>query len=256
MREQEVTVPMELFRHAPGECMEKRPRHLAIILQGHRAWARKKALSPEEAAEHGFQRLLALIDFCMHSRIKRVSFCAFSEDMLSPSQGEQPALLQALVRYLAVAEQNLPLQRARFCSDVRLPSEDAFIGKHLLNLSFKTRFNKGMLLNFVVDNPKLGCWNGPRKAHGSLESELDRATKTVPMDADSEPDFVIRTGGPMSVQNAMLWYTGRTTLYFTDVQWPEFDAQALKEALDWYGLDHREKGFQRYSTCDEVLRLA
>lgn len=256
MREQEVTVPMELFRHAPGEYIEKRPRHLAIILQGHRAWASKLALSPDEAAAAGFQCLLALIDVCMHSCIKRVSFCAFSEDMQSPAQGEQPALLQALVRHIVEAEQNLPLQHVRICSDVRLPYEDAFIGKHLLNLSFKTRFNKRMLLNFMVDNPRLGCWNGPQKTHGSLESDLDRATKAVPTDADSEPDFVIRTGGPMSVQNAMLWYTGRTTLYFTDMLWPEFDAQALKEALDWYGLDKREKGFQRYSTCDKVLQVA
>ncbi|PKO69502.1 MAG: hypothetical protein CVU22_04815 [Betaproteobacteria bacterium HGW-Betaproteobacteria-16] len=252
MREQQVTAPMGLHKQAPDEFSEKKPQHLAIILQGHRAWAQKHSLSPTEAAAAGFRRFLELIDLCMTSELKRVTFCAFSADLQSTTQGQHLALLRSLVRYIAVGEQNLHRHRVRLCSEVRLPLEDAFIGRNLVNLSFQTRFNKGMLLNLLVDNPKLGCWNGPRQTHGRPESELDRVTKAVPYDAYCEPDFVIRTGGPMSVQNAMLWTTGRTALYFTDALWPDFDAPALKDALDWYGLEARQKGCELSPAQDQV----
>ncbi len=60
-----------------------------------------------------------------------------------------------------------------------------------------------------------------------------------------EPDLFIRTGGEQRVSNFLLWQLAYTELFFTDRLWPDFDAVALDEAIDWYR--KRERRFGRTS---------
>jgi len=66
-----------------------------------------------------------------------------------------------------------------------------------------------------------------------------------------EPDLFIRTGGEQRISNFLLWQLAYTELYFTDVLWPDFDAQALTAAIASY--QRRERRFGRTS---EQLREA
>jgi undecaprenyl diphosphate synthase len=60
-----------------------------------------------------------------------------------------------------------------------------------------------------------------------------------------EPDLFIRTGGEQRVSNFLLWQLAYTELFFTERLWPDFDADALDEAIDWYR--GRERRFGRTS---------
>jgi undecaprenyl diphosphate synthase len=60
-----------------------------------------------------------------------------------------------------------------------------------------------------------------------------------------EPDLFIRTGGEQRVSNFLLWQLAYTELFFTERLWPDFDADALDEAFDWYR--RRERRFGRTS---------
>jgi undecaprenyl diphosphate synthase len=63
-----------------------------------------------------------------------------------------------------------------------------------------------------------------------------------------DPELLIRTGGESRISNFLLWQTAYTELYFTDAYWPDFDATALKAAIDWYA--QRVRRFGR--TDDQV----
>jgi undecaprenyl diphosphate synthase len=56
------------------------------------------------------------------------------------------------------------------------------------------------------------------------------------------PDLWIRTSGECRLSNFMLWDAAYAELYFTETQWPDFDAHALQTALDWYALRDRRFG--------------
>ena len=57
-----------------------------------------------------------------------------------------------------------------------------------------------------------------------------------------DPDLIIRTGGEQRLSNFLLWNVAYSELYFSDLSWPDFDNDALKEALSWYGKRKRRFG--------------
>ena len=64
-----------------------------------------------------------------------------------------------------------------------------------------------------------------------------------------DPDLLIHTGGESRVSNFLLWQLAYTEFYFTDALWPDFDDNALDEALTWFGSRVRRFG----KTDDQVL---
>ena len=60
-----------------------------------------------------------------------------------------------------------------------------------------------------------------------------------------EPDLFIRTGGEQRISNFLLWQLAYTELYFTDILWPDFQANELDAAIDWFR--QRERRFGRIS---------
>jgi undecaprenyl diphosphate synthase len=114
-----------------------------------------------------------------------------------------------------------------------------------------TRDNRG--LDLVVAANYGGRWDivqaarqlGARIAEGTLEpaqitAELFREHLAL---ADlPEPDLFIRTGGEQRVSNFLLWHLAYTELYFTDVLWPDFDADAFAQALHSFAQRQRRFG--------------
>ena len=86
------------------------------------------------------------------------------------------------------------------------------------------------------------------KAHPHLKPEdvtEDLLTPHLSMAYAPEPDLFIRTGGEQRISNFLLWQLAYTELYFTDVLWPDFDAQELEKSFAWYR--ERERRFGRTS---------
>src|SRR5688500_9098184 len=64
-----------------------------------------------------------------------------------------------------------------------------------------------------------------------------------------EPDLFIRTGGEQRISNFLLWQLAYTELYFTDTLWPDFDVDAMEQAIGSY--QQRER---RYGRTSEQLQ--
>jgi undecaprenyl diphosphate synthase len=129
---------------------------------------------------------------------------------------------------------------------------DPLIQERVAAAEEKTAANTG--LNLTIAANYGGRWDifeAVRKclqAHPHLKPEdvtEDLLTPHLSMAYAPEPDLFIRTGGEQRISNFLLWQLAYTELYFTDILWPDFNAQELEKSFAWYR--ERERRFGRTS---------
>lgn len=103
-----------------------------------------------------------------------------------------------------------------------------------------------------------GCWDIAHAAQQAVaqadgqpidESAIAKHIQT----ADLPPlDLLIRTGGELRISNFLLWQAAYAELYFCDTLWPDFDKEALNQAVDEF--HRRQRRFGR--TSEQVAKDA
>lgn len=239
---QPATVPMSLGAvvEIPRREDERKPSHLTIVLQGHKQWAADHALSHTDAVNAAAGRLLELIDFCAMWSIKKVTLCLFSDDLHRLPLGGNGELFSSFMRYITAAAQNLHRNDVRLQLEGPMENLDSITRGLLCHVARRTLRNKGMHLVVSIN----GHQGDEAPSDASRAGDASQATQALKDVKHEDPDFVIRTGGPMPVHRTMLWDTRKTALYFTSLHWPAFDAKSLQAALDWYGEAKRSVGIE------------
>lgn len=239
------TIPMGLYRGMTGLVRRKRtPRHLAFVLQGHRQWALSNNLPYTDVVGAAAGRLLELIDFCATRELEKVSFHFFSDDICRLPPGGNVELVRTFMRYITAGAHNMHRNDVRLQIEGSLQGLDRLTRGLLHDVAHRTRLNTGMQLVVSVDSPLMGSRKRGLACEPDASAPASDRGLTRKVDPSAEPDFVIRTGGPAPVHRSMLWDTQQTSLYFTDILWPNFDARALREALDWFSHPKRAAGIQ------------
>lgn len=239
------TIPMGLHGASPvSPSTPGVPQHLALVLQGHRDWALSSNLPYNDVVGAAAGRLLELIDFCATRGLGKLTVHMFSDDLCRLPPGSDTELARTCMRYIAAGAHNMHRNDVSLTIEGSLNGLDNLMRSMLHDVAKRIRLNTGMQLTVCIDSPLFG--RGKRIVGGKDNRTEDSSTTAhvKPFDTSEEPDFVIRTGGPLPVRRATLWDTRRTTLYFADTLWPSFDARSLGAALAWFGDRHRGVGIQ------------
>lgn len=239
------TIPMGLHFPVPASGEKtKAPRHLALVLQGHRLWALSTDLPYAQVIGAAAGRLLELIDFCATRGLPRVTIHLFADDFLLLPPGEHPEMVVTLLRYVSAGAQNMNRNNVSLRIEGSLHGLEPLTKALLQDVTKRTGLNTGLQLTVIVDNPRHGARSlAPSEKESNQAPEVASSHPDL-TEADAEPDFVVRTGGSLPAHRAMVWDTFKTALCFTHVPWPRFDARGLREALDWFGNHHRPVGVQ------------
>jgi len=226
------------------------PRHLAIIMDGNRRWARDRGLPGVEGHRAGATALRETVRASASAGLEILTVFAFSEENWKRERTEV-ALLMDLVRVFALREaQSLREQNVRVRAIGRTEELPAPTKAALAVLVEATAECDGMLLNLALN-------------YGA-RSELCDAIKALAIDVQAgrlpfeaidddvlskylytaglpDPDLLIRTGGELRVSNFLLYQIAYAELWSTPTYWPDFDGVALHVALDDYA--HRQRRF-------------
>jgi undecaprenyl diphosphate synthase len=228
------------------------PRHIAIIMDGNGRWATARGLPRHAGHKAGIEALRGCVEHCRARRIEALTVFAFSsENWLRP--GEEVAQLMALfVDALdrEVAQLHSNGVRLRFIGErgrlaVRLQSRIAAAEAQTAantGLALQVAVSYGGRWDIVRAAQKLAarCADGALRPQDLTERHVESALE---LGGIPDPDLFIRTGGERRISNFLLWNLAYTELYFTDLNWPDFDEAALDAALEFYA--QRERRFGR-----------
>ena len=229
------------------------PRHLAVIMDGNGRWAKKRFLPRVAGHKRGVDALRDLTRECAELGVEFLTVFAFSsENWRRPA--EEVNVLRQLFMFALEHEAKMMHQ-----NNVRLRVIGHLepFGPHIMELVERaeglTAGNTGLTLTIAANYG--GRWdllqavNRAREAHPGEELTDALLEAHLALRYAPEPDLFIRTGGEQRISNFLLWQLAYTELYFTTVLWPDFDARALRDALEWYG--QRERRFGQ--TSEQLL---
>lgn len=227
------------------------PRHVAIIMDGNNRWARRRGLPGRAGHEAGEQAMQAIVERAGHRGIEALTVFAFSSENWRRPPDEVNALMQLFVGALGkrVPELHAHGIRLRFIGALSVFSPEIRAG--IAAAERLTAGNAALHLSVAVNYG--GQWDiaqAARALAGEVESgrlraeDIDEAhlAQRLMLADLPPPDLLIRTGGEIRVSNFMLWQLAYSEFHFSDLLWPDFDAQAFDAALADYASRQRRFG--------------
>ncbi|MCG2702624.1 polyprenyl diphosphate synthase [Candidatus Parcubacteria bacterium] len=224
------------------------PKHIGIIMDGNRRWAKARGLNAIDGHTAGAKNLEAIIEHCGKIGIKHLTIYALStENWRKRSKEEVKGIFNLLLEIFK-----------RWKKDYKTKGVKFFVLGNFQALPLRVRDAIKNTLKIVLDKERIK-FNVALNYGG--RDEIVMAIKNIIKDGvpaskvneklvsnylytkgQPDPDMIIRPGGEFRLSNFLLWQMSYAELYFTDVLWPDFGPKKLEKAIYWYQQRDRRKG--------------
>lgn len=233
----------------------QRPQHVAIVMDGNGRWAMRRGKPRSYGHQAGSEALKRTIEAVFRRDIPILTVFAFSCENWNRPRSEVRKLLDLFLKALNkdVRELDEHGVRINFIGDRSVFSKP--IREGMSQAERRTRENKRLQLNVAVNySGRSDIVDAARRiaaeaATGSIAADElteERLQRELTLAHLPPPDLFIRTGGEKRLSNFLLWHIAYTELFFSEVLWPDFGADALDEALiDFSGRERRFGGLNR-----------
>ena len=222
------------------------PRHVAIIMDGNGRWAKQRHLPRLAGHKAGVEAVRRVTRAARAMGIEALTLYAFSsENWRRPAEevGDLMGLLRLFIRsdLAELARENV---RLRIIGDWRALAPD--LVQLIEDATARTAANTGPILAIALNyGAQAELAAAARRLAARLPAEaIDEAAIDAELDtADLPPlDLVVRTSGEQRLSNFLLWQSAYAELLFVDTLWPDFDADALADAITVFGRRQRRYG--------------
>jgi undecaprenyl diphosphate synthase len=229
----------------------QRPNHIAIVMDGNGRWAGRRHRPRSFGHRAGQKAVRAAIEFCLRQGIPALTLFAFSSENWKRPAEEVGALMQLFLRALEKEVEELHQHGVRidFIGDLAAFAPE--LQARMAESAVRTAANTALRLSIAVNYG--GRWDIVQAARraaaeamaGRLDPDrLDEAALAPFFCLADLPavDLFIRTGGEQRISNFLLWQAAYSEFYFTDVLWPDVDAEILQQAIDAFARRDRRFG--------------
>ena len=227
------------------------PKHIAIIMDGNRRWAKEKGLEAKLGHKQGADTLEKIVKYANKIGIKYITVYAFSTENWKRTKEEVGALMLLLQNYLDSFFKKADTDniKIKVLGDITALSEglQKSINKAIENtykntgIVFNIAFNYGgrdeivRAVKKISEKVKVGDLKVEDINEELISSNL--YTKGQP-----DPDLLIRTSGEIRLSNFLPWQLVYSEFYFIDKYWPDFNEKDLDEAIEEYSRRNRKFG--------------
>lgn len=220
-------------------------KHIAIIMDGNRRWAKERSLPSAVGHKKGVDALKATMRACDDFGIKYLTVYAFSTENWNRKPEEVNFLMDLLGQTLKnelkeMHENNVVIS---FIGDISQLSEK--LQKILANAVETTKNNTGVNLQIAFN------YGSRAEIKKAVQEIIDSGIKEITEDLISkhlytanipDPDLLIRTGGEMRVSNYLLWQIAYSEFIVLKEFWPEFNKETLAKCIEEFNKRNRRFG--------------
>lgn len=213
------------------------PKHIGIIMDGNRRWAKEKGLPVIKGHYHGlYDALIPLLDACIKRKIKYTTLFAFSAENWSRPKKEVNYLLLLFKKIVEDELETFHKKGVKFNFLGRLEDFPKNLQKLAEKAVERTKNNTKIICNICASyGGKAEIVDATKKIikAGISPDELNEKVfqKFIYGPNLPNPDLIIRTSGEQRLSGFMLWQSDYAELYFTPVMWPDFNEKELDEAI-------------------------
>lgn len=221
------------------------PKHIAIIMDGNRRWARKQGLSIIKGHRKVAEELTEeLADHCIKKGVKYLTLWAFSTQNWQRDPTEVRLVMNLFREMLEKNIDRLHQKGVKVTTIGDLSRFDQDIREKIEQGVEKTAQNKNLTLAFALN---YGGRDELLRAVNKLTGEVEITQEMIDQNLDTahlpDPDLIIRPGGEKRLSGFLLWQSEYSELYFSDVLMPDFNATKLDKAIAEF--QRRQRRFGR-----------
>ena len=211
-------------------------KHIAIIMDGNRRWAKERFLPTAMGHKEGVNALKRTLTACKDYGIKYLTVYAFSTENWNRSKDEVEFLMKLLFQTLKdeILDLNKNEIKVKFIGDLSALSDS--LQSLLYETENDTKDNQGVNLqvafNYGSKNEIVNAVKQIIKNNVNIEDITEDLISSYLYTANiPDPDLLIRTGGEMRISNFLTYQSAYSEILVLDKYWPQFDEKELANAV-------------------------
>lgn len=226
-------------------------KHIAIIMDGNRRWAKSHNLDTKLGHKKGAEVLETISRYCNKIGLEYLTVYVFSTENWKRTKEEVGAIMLILQMYLDrfLKTADLDNIKLRILGDIDGVPEE--LRKKMIQMEERTKDNTGLNLNIAFNYG--GRAEIVRATQRIAQDVLDGKMEIKDINEDtisnnlytcgqSDPDLVIRTSGELRMSNFLPWQITYSEFLFLDKYWPDFTSKDIDNAINEYNNRHRRIG--------------
>jgi undecaprenyl diphosphate synthase len=216
--------------------LEESPRHVAIIMDGNRRWARSRGLTELEGHAAGVEAIRGLLRHAVRRGVPVLTLYAFSRENWARPDDEVSGLFELLEGAIRSETDELRREGVQVRLLGRRDELPAATRRSLESALEATAGGDRLVLNVAFNyagrTELVDAFRALARS-GIAPDAIDEAAVSGALYTAGlpDPDLVIRTGGEQRLSNFLIWQSAYAELYVSQLLWPDFDAEALDAAL-------------------------
>ena len=227
---------------------EKVPKHIGIILDGNRRFAKRLMLKPYKGHEYGAEKIEKLLEWCKELGIKEITLYCFSIENFNRPKNEFEYLMNLFKEEFTKLKDDPRIKDIKVNFIGRLNMFPKNVRDSMNVLIENTKSNKPYTINFAMAyGGRAEAIDATRKIAEQVKNgklDVDKINEEVfekNLYTASEPDLIIRTSGEKRTSGFLIYQGAYAELIFVDKMWPEFEKEDLINAIKEYS--NRERRF-------------
>ena len=230
---------------------ENLPKHIAIIMDGNRRWAKKQGKPAAFGHKAGAKTLEKIVRYANKIGIEHITVYAYSTENWKRAEDEVSALMMLMQSYLDEYSKRADSENIK----VKIIGTKTGLSKKMLKqideCMERTKNNTGIVFNIAlnyggreeilhaVKDIAKEVKEGKISPEDLTEKDIE---KRLYLNGQPDPDLLIRTSGEIRLSNFLPWQLSYSEFLFIEKNWPDFTEKDLEEAIEIYQKRTRKFG--------------